>query len=59
MFLLNQGVIEPNIDFATFTFHYVSIKSKKMIGAVKSIANLHSTMFLLNRNLTFHLAILL
>ena len=50
MYLLNhQGVVQPDIDFATFTFHYVSIKSTSWAQRHTYIYHLHSTMYLLNQ----------
>ena len=52
MYLLNQYYTILHINHNVFTFHYVSIKSD--MGGTDKIgqADLHSTMYLLNRQVS-------
>ena len=50
MYLLNQAVEKENVLLDKFTFHYVSIKSRRMTCHSSVPTNLHSTMYLLNPN---------
>ena len=52
MFLLNHAINILKIVRILFTFHYVSIKSKQTQAGIDYKQNLHSTMFLLNREVT-------
>ena len=50
MYLLNRlRRKKDKTQFIVFTFHYVSIKSNGEIMSFMYIWNLHSTMYLLNR----------
>ena len=49
MYLLNRYISKITNDEYKFTFHYVSIKSKKNVIPAIRLYNLHSTMYLLNR----------
>ena len=51
MYLLNQAVYRHSCCIYQFTFHYVSIKSKNDRSYHVGEAHLHSTMYLLNRDL--------
>ncbi len=49
MYLLNpKSDNRVNLFSSTFTFHYVSIKSKYLVEKDINLKNLHSTMYLLN-----------
>ena len=48
MYLLNPGMYIPSLKLIKFTFHYVSIKSIKLLICICPVRNLHSTMYLLN-----------
>ena len=49
MYLLNQSRGQPRNVNPKFTFHYVSIKSKKSVNTIAREVYLHSTMYLLNQ----------